>query len=257
MRDEILKFTDKIEPIIYDCVDSTNAVARSLAADSFPEKTAVIARRQTSGRGRLGRSFFSPEGGIYMSLILRPKIAPEKTLFITVAAACAAALAIERVSGKQTKIKWVNDIYIDGKKVCGILTEGGINPKAATLDYAVLGVGINVTTSQQGFPSLPLADSVFGDTVVSNNVKAQIIAEFANTFFKFYENLEQREFLTIYREKSFLNGKRVTYTAQGVTRCATAVGIDDDARLIVSENGKNVHLSSGEVQIAEWKTDEN
>ena len=105
-------------------MDAPNNIAKAMALDDCDEGITVVATKQTAGRGRLGRSFLSKRGGVYFSIVLHPKKQEKETLFITVAAAVAAARAIESVSGKKCDIKWVNDIYINGKKVCGILAEG-------------------------------------------------------------------------------------------------------------------------------------
>ena len=133
-------------------IDSTNRYLKELAATGAPEGTVVIANKQSAGRGRLGRSFFSPEEkGIYMSILLRPEIELERAVLITSMAAVAVARAVERVSTIPAQIKWVNDIFINRKKVCGILTEAGINTEKGSLDYAVLGIGVNVGSME--FPA--------------------------------------------------------------------------------------------------------
>lgn len=234
-------------------VDSTNVVARNFANDGAMQGTVVIAKRQTAGKGRLGRSFLSKKGGVYFSVILRPKISPENTLFITIAAAVAVCRAIESVSDKKCEIKWVNDIYIDGKKVCGILTEGKINPDG-TLNYAILGVGINLFLPKGGFPDeLSIAGAVFNKGFRQSRTKADVISKFINTFFEFYENLEQKqkEFIGEYRERSLLIGKRIAYTQNGETMTATVVEIDQNARLVVKKGEETVFLTTGEVQITE------
>ncbi len=112
---------------IHKCVDSTNTLARQAASNGASEGTVVIAGEQTAGKGRLGRSFFSPgDTGLYMSVVLRPKISAEKAVTVTAAAAVAAAEAIEILSDRQAVIKWVNDVFVDGRKVCGILTEASL-----------------------------------------------------------------------------------------------------------------------------------
>lgn len=248
----IEKHSKNIKVNSFNCVDSTNTVARKLAANGADEGNVVAAISQRAGKGRLGRTFLSKKGGVYFSVILRPQINPEDTLFITVAAAVAAAQSIEAVAGKKCEIKWVNDVYIKGKKVCGILTEGGFNADGK-FDYAVLGVGINLFEPKGKFPSnLPLADSVFHkkDRILfKNRVKERLIAEFSNRFFEIYENLEQKEFIKEYQQRSFLSGKEITYTKDGVTYNAKVMGIDGEARLIVKNSDKTEMLSYGEIQI--------
>lgn len=140
-----------------ECVDSTNLLAAKLATDGVPSFTAVIAESQTAGRGRLGRSFYSPEGsGLYLSLIVRSDVLPksQKTDEIcsklTVAAGTCVARSIEELFGIKTRIKWVNDIIIDGRKAGGILTEGRI--ENGSLSFAVIGIGVNISLPCGGFP---------------------------------------------------------------------------------------------------------
>lgn len=244
--------TIKTKVYSFDTVDSTNEIAKKFAINGADEGVVITAIRQTAGKGRLGRTFLSKKGGVYFSVVLRPHKQAEDILFITTAAAVAACRAIEAVSGKKCEIKWVNDIYINGKKVCGILTEGGLNADG-TLNYAILGVGINLFAPKGDFPDyLPLADSVFDKKCrifFKNRKKEQIIAEFANNFFKFYRNLQNKEFIKEYQERSFLTGKDITYTKDGVNYNATVIGIDDDAHLIVKTDEKIQKLSHGEIQI--------
>lgn len=236
----------------YDCVESTNKTAKELAVNGSAERTVVVCTKQTGGKGRLGRTFFSPKGGVYLSVILRPKTQADNILFITVAAAVAAAHAIETISGKSCEIKWVNDIYIDGKKVCGILTEGEFNP-SGDLKYAVLGVGINLFAPKGGFPeNLPLAGSVFdknGKILLKKRLKERVVTEFVNVFFKYYEKLDQKTFIQDYKDKSFLTGKEIIYTKDDKTHSGMVVGIDDNAQLIVNSNNKEEALLHGEIQI--------
>ncbi|MBO5929451.1 MAG: biotin--[acetyl-CoA-carboxylase] ligase, partial [Clostridia bacterium] len=130
-------------PKAYALLDSTNTELCRLAREGAPEGTVIFADEQQKGRGRRGHTFFSPLSGLYMSLLLRPQ-AEVSPLHITTAAAVAVAEAIEQLTGIPAGIKWVNDIYCNGKKVCGILTEGAFFPGSAQLQYAVLGIGINV-----------------------------------------------------------------------------------------------------------------
>ena len=151
---------------VHDTVTSTNTLLRELAQQDAPEGTVVLANAQTAGRGRCGRVFYSPcRSGIYMSLLLRPKLPVEETLFITAAAAVSAADAINAAAGVRTRIKWVNDIYLQERKVCGILTEGALDLENGMLRYAVLGIGINIAPPEDGFPPelSGIAGSLFPD----------------------------------------------------------------------------------------------
>ncbi len=236
----------------YDCVESTNIIAKKLAENGSAEGTVVVSCKQTGGKGRLGRSFFSPGGGVYFSLILRPDIKAETTLFITVAAAVAVSCAIESISVKKCDIKWVNDVYINNKKVCGILTEGGFDTNGE-LKYAVLGVGVNLFAPKNDFPeNLPLAASIFDKNcgiIYKNRKKEQLIIEFIDKFLLFYNNIHQKTFMSEYKSKSFLSGKEITYIKDGSVYKGVVVGIDDEAHLVVKTDDGEEVLSHGEVQI--------
>lgn len=250
---DIKKYTDCIKPQIFGSVGSTNDVAINLAKNNAQEGETVVALHQTAGKGRLGRSFISENGGIYFSVILKPKIAPKDTIFITVAAAVAVCRAIESVSGKKCDIKWVNDIYIDGKKVCGILTEGGFNSDGG-LQYAVLGIGINLFATKKDFlKEVPIASTVFSKNdkiLFKKTVIAKTIGEFANCFFEFYDNLLQKEYIDEYRDRSVLDGKKITYLKDGKNHNATVLEINENAELVVECDGETVCLSTGEVRIS-------
>ena len=130
---------------VYDSVDSTNLVLRKLANEGAAEGTVVIAAEQSGGRGRKGRNFYSPQGtGVYVSLLLKPQIAPDDATLITTTAAVAVCDAVEALSGEPATIKWVNDVFMRGKKICGILTEGSFDMESGQFEYAILGTGINV-----------------------------------------------------------------------------------------------------------------
>ena len=129
---------------VAECLGSTNKELWGKALQGVDDGYVLIAKRQTQGRGRLGRSFLSEEGGLYMSLLLRPTLSPEDTALITPIAALAVAEAIEKHTAHTASIKWVNDVYCNGKKVCGILTEAKIDPVSLKTDFVIVGVGLNV-----------------------------------------------------------------------------------------------------------------
>ncbi len=242
----------KYNLICFQKIDSTNIYAKKLALEGSKEGTVIASKEQTAGKGRLGRTFFSKKGGLYFSVVLRPKKEIKNTIFITVAAAVAATRAIENVTHKKCDIKWVNDIYINNKKVCGILTEGAFD-KEGKIEYAILGVGINLFEPKEKFPqNIPLADSIFhkkDGVLLKKPIKKKILIKFLDEFFKLYKNLDKKEFIKEYQQKSFLNGKKVTYTKEGKTYTAVVNGIDDDARLLVNIDDNEQILSHGEIQI--------
>lgn len=237
---------------VYGEVDSTNTLAREQATTGAPEGTVVLADTQRQGRGRMGRHFFSPKGsGLYMSLVLRPDTAVSP-LYVTTAAAVAVAEAIEEVAGVPASIKWVNDVYCRGKKVCGILTEGAI---AENLQYAVLGIGINVLPPIGGFPPeiVSRADAVFDEkTPLPAHPREELAAAIIMRFWGYYKALSAKAFLPSYRKRDLLKGRTVEVldVNGAVIEEVTAGGITDDFELLVSDrHGKTKVLSSGEVSL--------
>lgn len=237
---------------LYPCVDSTNLVLKQAAEAGAPEGTVCIAEHQTAGRGRLGRSFYSPaRSGVYFSILLRPKFPPADCPLITTCAAVACAGAMEQVSGQSTQIKWVNDIYVAEKKVCGILTEAAIDLESGGLQYAVLGIGVNLTKPEDDFPDelKNVAGTLFSDDA-SGDFRCRLVAEILDRFLDDYACLTEKSFLAEYRRRSMLTGQPVHVLRNGTSIPATALGVDDNFSLIVRyEDGRVEHLSSGDVSV--------
>lgn len=231
---------------------STNTALRALAEAGAPEGTVYIAQSQTGGRGRMGRSFYSPAGtGLYLSLLLRPvSWKPARAAQLTAAAAAAMCEAIREVTGKEPGIKWVNDILLDGKKVCGILTEASFSMESGVLEYAVLGLGVNVYPPEGGFPKE--LEGVAGAVLDApgEDVRNRLAGEFLNRFLAGYERPEDRSFLDTYRRRSVAVGREVTVLSGGHERRAFAYAVDDDCRLLVRyDDGTEQALSYGEIRI--------
>lgn len=239
---------------VYKTINSTNTAIKEMAINGEKEGAVIISEEQTEGRGRLGRRFHSPKDtGIYMSILLRPQISASISFLITTAAAVAVSEAIEAVSDKEAKIKWVNDIYCDNKKVCGILTEASFNFQSNTIDYAVLGIGINVMAPKEGFAKeiKDIATGIFEDySHTSINIRSKLIAEILDRFWDYYKHIEDRSFLKSYKMRSLLINKEVTIFSNKSCEKATVLEIDDECRLKVKmEDGTIRLLSSGEVSI--------
>ncbi len=240
----------KLNITIFDELDSTNNYLKKLGSQGEKENQLVIALSQTGGRGRMGRSFYSPNGtGIYFSLLLHPKLSAEKSLFLTVMAAVSAAETVMKYNSNDVKIKWVNDIFIDDKKVCGILTEGAVNSNKR-LDYAVVGIGINVIAPENGFPEdiKDIATAIFlGNS--EENIKEKIVADVINRFFSMY-NGDDKDYIKRYKDYSYLTGKEINIIQGETTRPATVIDITDDCHLLVkNEKGEIEEISSGDVSV--------
>lgn len=240
------------QKIYFDELDSTNRYLKEAAAGGASEGMVVIANRQSAGRGRLGRSFFSPEEkGIYMSVLLRPDISLERAVLITSMAAVAVARAVERVGGVEAKIKWVNDIFLNRKKVCGILTEAGINAEKGTLEYAVLGIGVNVGRMEFPDDLKEIATSVSNEcgALVS---KEALVDEILLELEAWYPTLMDGSFLEESKKRSILLGKEILVIDETIPEGsypAKAVDINEFGNLIIERNGSREILNSGEVSI--------
>lgn len=232
--------------------ESTNSVVRQMAAQGEPEGMVVIAAAQTGGRGRYGRSFYSPgETGIYLSILLRPAgCRAAQAVQVTTMAAAAMCRALQLISDNQPQIKWVNDILIDGRKVCGILTEGAFDMESGVLQYGVLGVGINVYPPRGGFPGeLEGIAGAVSDHPVAE-LKNRLTAEFLNQFFLYYRGISGENYSDVYRSFSMVPGRDVTVLSGAVPRRARVLKIDDDCRLHLRyETGEEAVLSWGEIRI--------
>ena len=226
-------------------LDSTNEFAKR-EAEKTSEDILIISEKQTAGKGRMGRSFHSPEGGIYMSLLLHPK-ADKNSLRITVMAAVAVARAIETVVGVKAQIKWVNDIYVDNKKVCGILTEGPYNTEKKAFDYAVLGIGINTVLPIGGFPGdiKDIAGALFE---TKDDLKQECLIDlFLENFFEIYDG--KSDYMTEYKSRSIVLGKEIEYIKNGKKIRAEAIDILNSGELVVRTDCGIQKLNSGEIKI--------
>lgn len=241
-----------LEVLVEHTVDSTNTQLRRQANEGAPEGRVLVASQQTQGRGRLGRNFFSPKDtGIYMSILLRPQgWDAQRAGSLTTMAAVVVCRAIRQVSGRQAQIKWVNDVYLEGKKVCGILTEGGINLENGQLDYAVLGVGINAYAPPEGFPQelQSLAGAVFTQT--ESDGKNRLAAAFLQEFYSLYQHGDPQAHVEEYRTNSLVIGRKVNLVQPGGSRLAKVLDIDEECRLVVEyPDGTHERVSTGEISL--------
>lgn len=240
----------KIE--VFSETDSTNMVCRNKANDGEQEGYVAVASRQTGGRGRNGRSFFSPaDTGLYLSILMRPNEQPDSvSLGLTTMAAVAACEAIEKVSGKQCDIKWVNDILIDNRKVCGILCEASYALEDQKLFAVVVGLGINVYPPKEGFPEeiKDIAGTVFDKS--ETGIRNQLAAEIINRFMAYYKHVNEKDYQGEYIKRSIVPGKDIEVHAHGEVKKAHALAIDDTCGLMVRyEDGSAEALHFGEVSI--------
>lgn len=235
----------------YDEIDSTNNEAKKLAREGCLEGTVVIADCQKSGRGRLGRVWDSPPGeGIWMSLILRPHLLPTYASQLTLVAGNSMCEAISKVTGLKAKIKWPNDIVVNSKKVCGILTE--MSTQMECIDYVIIGIGVNVNTAAFK-EELPYATSLLLEGHQEYSRKA-VVAAFLECFEADYDQYLTYQSLSFLKERYEKNcitlHQKVKLIGRADNLVAEAVGITDEGSLVVKkEDGKLEEVSTGEVSV--------
>ncbi|MEA4859294.1 MAG: biotin--[acetyl-CoA-carboxylase] ligase [Sphaerochaeta sp.] len=239
---------------LFDSLDSTNRYAKTLASEKPNCKAVVVSTHQSGGRGRLGRTFHSPRGGLYLSVLLPLTFSVQEAPLITSIAAVAVARSIEQVCSLSCSIKWVNDLFLANRKVCGILTEGVLGVESSRVSALVVGIGINVSTPKHAFPLelQDLATSLYeSEEAIPDDFDAHLlVVSIVRTLEDLVEKLPDRSFLSEYRERSMVLGKRVT-VHQGKERYqALCVAIDDDAHLVVEDEANALHvLSSAEISV--------
>lgn len=241
---------------VFRSIDSTNTAVKELAGRGVTDGLLVVAEEQTAGRGRFGKSFYSPPStGIYMSFFVRPLNATAyQTTMLTIMAGVAVVEAIDILTGLQPKIKWVNDILVRDRKVCGILVEA-ITPVASQqLIGAVVGIGINLDTVAFPEELQGTAGSLsFGQE--RRYTRSQMIATILARFEQWYLYGHQDALLDFYRQRSAVLGQTISYTVGGKTMVGQAVDIDEQGGLVVRDmsNGKQHTLDSGEISIRPYR----
>lgn len=240
------------EVLYFDTIDSTNTKAQELAEKGYPSGTLVVADKQESGKGRRGRSWVSPPcTGIFMTLMIKPDINPNNASMLTLVAALAVAKAITSVTGEEAMIKWPNDIVVNGKKVCGILTE--MNAQFDYINHIVVGIGINV--HNESFPEeiSQMASSLMIEAGGKRFHRAQIIAETMSYFEQYYDTfLKTQDLSALVREydKLLVNrNKSVRVLDPKEPFDGKAMGITPKGELIVDTWESRKLVSSGEVSV--------
>ena len=235
---------NNLDVIYYPIVDSTNNCCKRLIAEGKDGEFLVVAEQQSAGRGRQGKSFYSPSGtGVYFSLALNPLVPLQNAVTATTAASVAVCKAIEKTTNKKPKIKWVNDVYLDGKKICGILTEAITNFEEGIVNNVIIGIGININTFD--FPDDVENAGCLGEKIDRSLLIAEVCNELVNI-----ANGDIKSFIDYYRSHSLVIGEKIKFIKNGEVTPATAIAIDETGGLEVElENGERTVLRSGEISI--------
>ena len=239
-----------VEIITWEITGSTNNDAREMIKYR-PNDTLIVAEEQTSGRGRQGKSFISPNGGLYMTLLVRCSLPIKEAVGATSCSAVALVRALKKLCGLDAQIKWVNDIYVGGKKLCGILTEAINDYDRDITEYLIIGIGVNITSS-------PKIDSLAPNSVetVSLNElgvyisREELCAEITNELLLLRES--RFEFSSVadeYTSRSAVIGREITFIKNGAAHNGQALGIDKNGALIVESGGECFLLDSGEISV--------
>lgn len=237
---------------LYEEVRSTNQTAKeAVVAKGAGHGSLILARTQTAGRGRRGRTFYSPkDAGLYLSVILEPKESLRDSLLLTTAAATAVYRAVREVCGVELSIKWVNDLYCRGRKVCGILTEAITDFESGDIEAAIVGIGLNLYEEPGGYPPelSEVAGGIFSDREAAESIDGnRLAAALVNMLLEETRDLHLSE---IYIKQNLIPGKRIQITDGVNSRMAQAIAICEDGRLQVQEeDGSFSLLSYGEVSV--------
>lgn len=251
---------DELAVHYFENLDSTNDYAKEFSKTGI--EAVFVAESQNKGKGRKGRDYYSPKGtGIYMSLLLYPDVEPKKATMYTCMMADCVCEAIKEVANMETSIKWVNDIYLNEKKIAGILTEGMTSFEEGKMSYMVIGVGINVYAPFDGFPEgiAKTAGYLLNDTKgESVDIRNRLCASIITHFYKKYK-ANDKSFIDGYRNKSMLIGKYVKLLTAGHDEKKTSkgyalvTGIDNECHLQIKyDDGSTDSLSCGEVSVVKY-----
>lgn len=257
--DEYLAAHDTpIETVLLDEIDSTNTYAKECADNGESRDIVYIADYQTGGRGRRGRSFYSPKGtGVYFSFLLHPNTDIAKATGLTCKIAVAACEALKEELGVEVSIKWVNDLFFNDKKVSGILSEAYTSIEDGSLSYVIVGIGVNVYEPSNGYPEEieKIAGALFKSGEGLEDTRNRIVAATIVKFMDLYKN-PQKEYIEAYRNYSFLIGNYVQINPNNPEQkkeYALVTGIDEECRLLVKyDDGRTAALSNGEVSVVKY-----
>ena len=231
----------------FESIGSTNTKARELLEENPAFPFLITADEQTAGRGRRGNSFYSPAGGFYYTLVIKPENEQAVIEKATIAAAVSLVEAIREISGIECGIKWVNDLYFNNRKIAGILCEA---PRRSDGSLSGIIIGIGVNLAEQSFPEE--LQNKAGSLGLPDADKNLLAARLSQRLLYWCGNIESSELIDLYRKYSVLLGKEVAFLHEGGIVSGTAVNINESGNLVVRTKGKEYILSSGEVSLLSW-----
>lgn len=238
--------------VLLPSVHSTNQYLKELDTTGHENGYVVVANEQVRGRGRRSRAFLSAKGeGVYFSILLKLSGMQLDIQLFTICAAVAVSKAVEAVCGRAASIKWVNDVYLGEKKICGILTEAVLSGELQELDTVIIGIGINTGSVPDELKEI--ATSIGQETGVygiRNTLIAEVLNQFEAVYLDYTERNKKADILSYYESRLFIIGRRVTVSNFRDAYAATVLGIDDAGALIVEkEDGGVTHITSGEIRL--------
>lgn len=232
-------------------ISSTNEEAKKIALNKTKHATVIIADEQTDGKGRMGRTFYSPPNtGIYMSIILRENLSTFNSVLITTSSCVAICDAIYKVTGMDCQIKWINDIYMNNKKVGGILTETSMNSENKIMNYLIIGIGINFNKPKYNFP---IDIQEIAGSIYKNNTKVsreRLCSEIINNILSITSRINSYDFISEYKRRSLIFNREILYTSYGIKYKGKVIDINKDGSLLVkNKDGSIKVLNSSEITI--------
>ena len=252
--EKFLDEKERFEIHILSEASSTNSMLKELAENGEQQGLVLATTYQVAGRGRGKRSFYSPKDkGIYFSLLLNPKIEPQKAIDITLIAGVSLVKAIKDVTNIDTQIKWVNDVYYKDKKIAGILSEASLSFENGEMRYVVVGLGLNLIEPVGGYPKeiRDVAGALFESAPNIPDLRNRLIAKTLNYILYYVDNIDKREYVNEYKKLQWLTNKNVQIIrSDKVVGVGRVIGLDNECHLLVQHtDGEIEHLSSGEVRV--------
>lgn len=237
---------------LIETIHSTNTYLKEQDLNTLQEGYVVLADEQTGGRGRLNRHFLSPRhSGVYLSVLLKPDLPPDISRLLTICAAVAVSKALQSVCGVGSRIKWVNDIFVDSKKICGILTEASLSAEMQSLDYVIIGIGINTGKIPEEIEDIATSVlEVTGKQGFRNRLVAEVLNQLEKIYFDYLLAGREADILTAYSERLIYINEKVLVKMPADTFEAVVLGIDETGNLIVEkEGGRVIHINTGEINV--------